>query len=281
MPKEKPCPAGAPMWMVTFADLMALLLTLFVLLLTFANMDVVKFKKIAGSMKDALGVQKIEQLSGMIEIDGNLIAKHASNVEITQEVSQEQPTSTLDNETPAPPPPPTERQSDIPFRIDKPPAIEDRLMKALEQTVSEQLGGTGVHVQRNGDEVIIRFPSQVTFRSGSDQLSMAIDPALLKIGDILAQYPGSVTVSGHTDDVPLSGGGRFASNWGLSAGRATSVAERLLEKTPIDPKRVSISGFADTRPLVANDSAEHRAINRRVEITIQAPVGADIPEISP
>ena len=75
---------GAPMWMVTFADLMALLLTLFVLLLTFAEMDVVKYKAVAGALSEAFGATRKEQLAGVIEIDGSLRRKTAADVNVTK-----------------------------------------------------------------------------------------------------------------------------------------------------------------------------------------------------
>ena len=71
---KKPA-AGAPAWMATFADLMSLLLVLFVLLLTFAEMDVIRYKQIAGSIKGAFGFSKEDQLAGVIEMDGSIVGK--------------------------------------------------------------------------------------------------------------------------------------------------------------------------------------------------------------
>ncbi|WP_156504054.1 OmpA family protein, partial [Oleiphilus sp. HI0066] len=77
-----------------------------------------------------------------------------------------------------------------------------------------------------------------------------------------------ISIEGHTDDVPIKTK-EFPSNWDLSAKRALVVAHGLMESGDLDPRRVSVSGFADSRPLVANDSTEHRAKNRRVEIVLE------------
>jgi chemotaxis protein MotB len=77
---------------------------------------------------------------------------------------------------------------------------------------------------------------------------------------------GAITVSGHTDNVPIRSGGQYRSNWELSAARAASVAHELLA-AGLDPARLMVSGHADTQPRVMNDSAANRALNRRVDIT--------------
>ena len=84
---------------------------------------------------------------------------------------------------------------------------------------------------------------------------------------ILQRTSGDVLVAGHTDDVPITGG-QYGSNWGLSAARSTSVVHELLKSGDIPPERVTVQGFGESRPLVANDTPENRAKNRRVEISI-------------
>jgi chemotaxis protein MotB len=81
--------------------------------------------------------------------------------------------------------------------------------------------------------------------------------------------PGAITVAGHTDNVPIKNGGLYRSNWDLSAARAASVAHELLA-AGVEPARLEVSGHADTQPRVANDTPEHRAQNRRVDITFIA-----------
>ena len=84
---------------------------------------------------------------------------------------------------------------------------------------------------------------------------------------LIVSNDGEVTVAGHTDNVPISTK-RFRSNWDLSTARAVSVAHELLENAPLDETRFVVIGHADTRPLAPNDTAENRARNRRVDISI-------------
>jgi chemotaxis protein MotB len=88
------------------------------------------------------------------------------------------------------------------------------------------------------------------------------------LGNSLAKYPGSVMVEGHTDNVPVAFSERFKSNWDLSAARAASIADFLLTSTSLEGGNVQIAGFADTRPLESNDTANGRAQNRRIEVIV-------------
>ena len=93
----------------------------------------------------------------------------------------------------------------------------------------------------------------------------AAAPRTRSIG--LAEIEGRIVVAGHTDNIPIRTA-RFRSNWDLSAARAVTVVHRLTEQNGLDEGRFLIEGHADTEPLVANDSAANRALNRRVELTI-------------
>ena len=106
-------------------------------------------------------------------------------------------------------------------------------------------------------------------------------PVIDKIREVLVTIPGMISVEGHTDDIPVSGG-RFRSNWTLSSARAAAFAEELFVAPEMDESRFQIVGHADTQPLVANDSPEARERNRRVEIIIlrkQPGDDDDVPEI--
>jgi len=83
----------------------------------------------------------------------------------------------------------------------------------------------------------------------------------------LREGDARVIVAGHTDDLPISTE-RFRDNWDLSSARAVSVIRELINRHGVDPSRLEAKGYADTRPLVANDSIANRARNRRIEIEI-------------
>ena len=264
----KKAAGGAPAWMATFADLMSLLLTLFVLLLTFAEMDVVKYKAIAGSMSNALGTARKDKLAGIVEIDGSLRRKVAKNVDLSkreEEVLEGSDVQSVSVDLPE------LSEKELAKAMEK---IEVRKAEELKKVLSDAIQGemqkSGVSVERNGSNVIIRFPSSIAFSSGSNGLNTDFSDLIDKLAPILIKTPGEIVVSGHTDNVPLRGG-KFESNWDLSAARATSVVHDLLFDHHLDPTRMTVQGFGDSRPIASNDTVEGRAANRRVEITIVSP----------
>jgi len=258
--EEKKCPpAGAPKWMATFADLMSLLLVLFVLLLTFSEMNVIKYKQMAGAMRNAFGIAKEDRLTGVIEIDGQLERKAARNISPTKTpvptVSMDIP-DTTDQEV---------------FEIDPaetPEEQADDVENEVAKIIAEQAAEKGVEVEKDGNEVKIRFPSEIAFGSGSANVGADFADLLDKLSDVIKKANGDVLVAGHTDNIPLGAGGPYRSNWELSAARATSVVHHFLNYTDIAADRLAVQGYGDSRPLVPNDSPENRARNRRVEITL-------------
>ena len=140
----------------------------------------------------------------------------------------------------------------------------------LEETarkVAQQLEKAAAFVESTETEVTVGLSSAVTFGSGDDVLSPAGDLALAKAARILTGLPNVVRIEGHTDDVPVHGGGRFQSNWQLSAARAQTVV-RVFMREGLDPRRIQVVGYADVRPRQPNDSADGRAANRRIEIKL-------------
>ena len=365
-PKDD-CPkcasGGAPAWMATFADMATLLMAFFVLLLSFAETEVPKFKQVAGSLKQAFGIEKIvpkvtipmarsivvenftpavaersvmdikEQRSDFVR--GDFIEKKTEEGEFEDPIESDfrQVQEALEQEL-------NDGMADV--RIEngeiKVTLVEsaaaggkagnegegkggqvaqetlDAVAKVAEvsATLSSKVGvhladqaqgnqsgasatrrqsrtgdGSGMskydrlradlsdeiaaglaEVERDGDKIIVRLASQGSFTSGSSSLRQAFTPTLTRLGNSLAQYPGSVMVEGHTDDVPVAFSERFKSNWDLSAARAASIADFLLTSTNLEGGNVQIAGFADTRPLDTNDTPAGRARNRRIEVIV-------------
>jgi chemotaxis protein MotB len=138
----------------------------------------------------------------------------------------------------------------------------------LRADLSDEIASGLAEVEKDGDKIIVRLASQGSFTSGSSDLRQAFTPTLTRLGNSLAKYPGSVMVEGHTDNVPVAFSERFKSNWDLSAARAASIADFLLNSTNLEGGNVQIAGFADTRPLDSNDTATGRARNRRIEVIV-------------
>jgi chemotaxis protein MotB len=137
--------------------------------------------------------------------------------------------------------------------------------------IASQFREDETFVENTETEVTVGLSSEVTFASGDDALSDAGRDALVKAGSILARLSNVIRVEGHTDSVPVRGG-RFSSNWHLSAARAQTVV-RLLLANGVDPRRIQIVSFGDVRPRAENDTPEGRARNRRIEIKILKKAG--------
>lgn len=283
-----PCPPpGAPQWMGTFADLMSLLMCFFVLLLSFSEMDAMKFKRLAGSMAQAFGVQA--KLKVLDPPKGTSI--------IAQEFSPGRPEPTPINEIYQHTDDLTELSLEVRDAqeydiekgqegVDQDLPDTDQVAKQIEaliqqtqqdardlaKSLQEQIAKGEVEVETRGRQIVIRIKEKGSFRSGSAELSNSYVPILKEVRDVLATKPGNILIQGHTDNIPINTP-RFRSNWELSTSRAVSVAHALFSGGVLDPGRVRVSGFADTQPVDTNDTPEGRARNRRVEIVIQQGVG--------
>lgn len=260
--------------MATFSDLMSLLMCFFVLLLSFSEMDVLKFKQLAGSMREAFGVQaqiKVEDIPKGTSIIAQEFSPGRPEPTPLNEIRQ----MTINNDMNTLDVRPEEGESEV---LDQLRGLEQLIEQqkqearkdAIEfaQVLSEEIGDGAVEVETDGSKLIIRVKEKGSFDSGSAELKFDYIPVIAKIRDVLIDVNGRVAIEGHTDNIPYSGG-RFNSNWDLSAARALAVAEELFSDQRIDQSRFQVSGYADSKPLVPNNSAENRARNRRVEIVIQ------------
>jgi chemotaxis protein MotB len=148
--------------------------------------------------------------------------------------------------------------------------VQDAKTRAeLEETAREiarQLEKAAAFVESTETEVTVGLSSAVTFGSGDDVLSEPGEQALARAARILAGLPNVVRIEGHTDDIPMRGG-RFQSNWHLSAARAQTVV-RVFMREGLDPRRIQVVGYADVRPRQGNDTPDGRAANRRIEIKL-------------
>ncbi len=239
MGKPEPEPAevveeGAPMWMVTFGDLMSLLLCFFVLLLSFSEMDRQKYKELSGSMQNAFGVQRKKQVFD-IPKGQKIIAKNFDQEAIT--LSQE---------------------TDI--------------IEQVRKAIRDSFGSSAGMIEFNADEykIRIRLMGESTFHSGSADIRDSMKPLLAKIAEVFRNNKENIIIAGHTDNVPLRKGSRFKTNLQLSMSRAASVADFFLSEGAIKPDRISTMGFGEHRPLATNDDPQGRQKNRRVEIILGA-----------
>jgi type VI secretion system protein ImpK len=143
------------------------------------------------------------------------------------------------------------------------PAAQPRLAQFLQPDIRAGL----VAVRDEIDRSVVVIRGDGAFASGSASLLPEREALMGRIADALAQVSGNVLVTGHTDNQPISRTARFPSNWHLSEERAKTVRELLVARK-VGAERIRAEGRADAEPVVANDTAANRAMNRRVEVTL-------------
>ncbi len=277
---------GGAGWVMTFADLMSLLMCFFVLLLSFSEMDVLKFKRLAGSMSQAFGVQ--QKFRADDPPKGTSI--------IAQEFSPGTPRPTPLNEIWQKTTDDNRNSLDVACQdmgssntgesgnaqqmvvVDK---IQDLVGETeadaieLATALSKEIAAGVLEIETAGRRIILRIKEHGSFGSGSAELSPDFRPVLKIIRQQLRDIDGSIIVEGHTDNDPIATA-RFRSNWALSSGRAVSVAHALFEDPELEQARFSIAGYADTKPLVSNTNAAGKARNRRVEVIVMQGLGEEV-----
>lgn len=281
---------GLPPWLATFADLMSLLMCFFVLLLSFAEVDAIRFKKMADSMKDAFGVQRdipvteIVQGVSVIKQEWSPSVKEQAVIsELRQETSDVEKAYLDMNDGQGPESNDGQGPEMNEQRIkEEAHAIEEQELTEqvaeLQTSLVQEIEQGMVAVEKEKSRIIVRIREQGSFPSGSARLDPQFQEVMDRLSSVLVGMPGRVVVAGHTDNIPIRTG-RFRSNWELSAARAVTVLHALLANPDIDPDRVLVEGYADTRPLAPNDTADNRALNRRVELVLVR--GNDQPNAEP
>ena len=286
--EEEECkcpPPGLPPWMGTFADLMSLLMCFFVLLLSFSEMDVLKFKQIAGSMKFAFGVQNVLEVKD-IPKGTSVIAQEfrpgrpePTPIEVIMQQTIDMTQRTLDFQ---------EGQDDrsggsqrttsdkeggssaqVASQLEQQRMQEqlEQLQKALMQALQREIEEGAIEVENLGQQLVIRVQEKGAFPPNSAFLQPKFRPMVRQIAQLVKDVPGEIKVSGHTDSTPLESE-LYRSNWDISAQRAVSVAQEM-EKVPgFNHLRMTVEGLADTQPRAPNSSPDNRAANRRVEIAV-------------
>ncbi|WP_394204850.1 flagellar motor protein MotB [Shewanella waksmanii] len=306
MAKKVKCdcpPGGAPKWLATFADLMSLLMCFFVLLLAFSEMDVMKFKQIAGSMKYAFGVQNkvevkdIPKGTSVIALEFRPGRPEPTPIEIINQQTNEMTEQTIEyqagedasaggvqqqrgeqrgGESSATAQQQAESKSQSQSESESKAkqaeaAAQERInnqVKKMAQELNKEIVDGAIEVESLGQQIIIRIREKGAFASGSGFLQPRFKPVIRRVGELLKDVPGIVTVSGHTDDMNISNE-LYSSNWDLSSKRAVAVAHQLIRVRGFDQQRMKVVGMAASDPLVENNSAANRARNRRVEIAIE------------
>lgn len=220
-------------WMVTFSDLLTLLLTFFVLLLTMSSLDDKKLEVAFGFFTGAFGALNP---GGSSEIGKIFVLPPRALV-----------LEAFDGRDLAA------------KRISESESVKTELHE------SGIKGEVNVGLSTRG--IVLRISDQLLFDSGSAKMNSRALSVLNKLNSILTKYPYDILIEGHTDNVPINTK-KYPSNWELSLSRATNIVKYFIREEIISPERFSAGGYGDSKPLFPNDSESNRAKNRRVEIIL-------------
>jgi chemotaxis protein MotB len=141
------------------------------------------------------------------------------------------------------------------------------LQRKLSQALGKEILRQEVNMRMTPEGFVISLHELGFFDSGEAQLLPGAAEKIKRIAAVLMQYGLDMRVEGHSDNVPIHNA-VFNSNWDLSTARAMAVAMMLLNESDVDPKRISIAGYSQYRPIASNDTSEGRRANRRVDIVI-------------
>ena len=220
-PKEE----GIPAWMATFADMVTLLLCFFVLLLSFTNSDVTNFRKMMGSIQEALGVQ-YDDAGALSTPYAESAFKERRSVKENREIVE------------------------LGARLKK--FIRAKDLSSMARVSSDKSG------------IMLRFDNSAMFDMGSAKLSAGAKKALEVVVEGLKNKDFNLVIRGHTDgEKPESS--LYSSNWELSASRAASCLRYILAHSDISANRMKAVGYASAKPILPSTTEENKRTNRRVE----------------
>lgn len=240
--KPEECKAGAPEWMVTYGDLVTLLMCFFVLLFAFSEIDAQKFEAVMESFQGSAGVLE----GGKSLSEDALVFDASPETDTTPQTTESEELEVIEE-------------------------ILNQMAEKLEEELSGQDLSDVIEFEISENKLIIRLTDNVLFDPARAEIKDDALGVLQILGETLQSEIfslGNFRVEGHTDNVPINTI-RFPSNWELSAARATSVLRYFRDEVGFAENRFAISGYADTQPVDTNDTPEGRARNRRVEIIVE------------
>jgi chemotaxis protein MotB len=221
-------------WLLTYSDLITLLMIFFIVMYTMSKVDSEKYKSVSQSLNSVMGGSTGGSIAGTG--GGSIIGTiGASGTGTGSEPTEEDRMNTI--------------KSDVTKYLDD---------NGLKDNVNVEISERGL---------VIQIDNSILFDSGKDEIKDEARRRMILLGNILKETEGYIRVEGHTDNLPIHNS-KFKSNWELSSARATNVVELLEEVSGISPERLSAVGYGEFRPVGDNNTEEGRSQNRRVEIVI-------------
>lgn len=235
-------------WLVSYADFITLLFAFFTVLYATSQQDVGKEKEFEKSIRKSFAVSYGAGAAGSTTGEG---ASSPAQAPLQAGLAEE-------------------LRASAPFPKDGtgPTETADYVERRARQDLNEaEYSGLIANVRHDSIGVRIQLAASMLFPPGSADLRPEALGALAKIGRMLKESSRRLIIEGHTDDEAIRTP-RFPSNWELSASRATKIVRYLSLVQGIDGGRLTAVAYADKKPIAPNDTAEHRARNRRIEVLI-------------
>jgi len=255
-PKKQHAHENHERWLLTYADMITLLVAFFIMLYAMSVMNVHKFQQVALSVRSGFG----GQIQGADSIlDGS--AQSTADISMTEQVSGELNREVQDIN-------PKIKQKKLLIPNKNGPNVMDDTLKKLQEVIKKEHLEKIVMVKSEERGIVVTvLTDKFLFEKGQADIVNTHNPVLDAMSGPLKARPNEVRVEGYTDDLPISTP-QFPSNWELSTARATNVLRYFIDHNEVQPDRLSAAGYADTRPICPNSSEQNRALNRRVEIVV-------------
>lgn len=255
--------SGSPhdRWMITYADLITLLLIFFVMMYAMSRLDASKYEEVTSSLQTTF-----QSSSGILD-GGNGVIDYPSGQNGNSSSEANQPGSSgtgSDMGQEADGGPLTERESA--FR-EQEKELQD-LMALIEDYIRDHELENLIFVVDKPQGISITLSEQFLFRTGDANLMEGAGPVLSQLASLFRDLETTISIEGHTDNTPVTSGSKYRDNWELSGERALSVLRYFIEQEGLDPDSFQYAGYADNRPAAENTTAAGRQQNRRVEITV-------------
>ena len=245
-------------WLITYADMITLLMVLFVVLFSIGQVDLAKFQALKHSLSNSLG--------GPAK-PNPVVTGGAGVLTAGSQISGAVPSGTGSLGSPVP------SDQALIALVRQKAAAEQATLNQAEKQIEQALTNKGLQDavtfrQEVRGLVVTVVSDNVLYPVGSAVLQPEGRAVLDALAPALARLPNDISVEGHTDNQPIVGGGAYPTNWELSTARATAVVRYLIDAHGLVPSRLAAAGYADTRPIVPNTSASNEGLNRRVEIVV-------------
>lgn len=217
-------------WLLTYSDLITLLMIFFIVMYASSNISNQKYGQIAQSLGAVFGGSKYVVGQGTGKVVGTGVGGNGSSTSNTS-------------------------------------INLDQLKKEVDEYLKKNNLGDSVATSMDETGLAVKLKDSILFNPGKADITPGSREKMIKLGQILSKTKSYIRVEGHTDNLPTHND-QFNSNWQLSSVRAANVAELLISNTGIDPSKVVAVGCGEYRPVASNQTAEGRAKNRRVEIIV-------------